>query len=113
MKLTYPAIFYPSEDKTTCIAKFPDLPGCMTFGKNLDEAYLMAIDAASGWLLTTLEYSEPLPPSTPIDKIILDKHATAKILIIDLDKYLINHPTKITEKKSQESVNLIPQVIIT
>lgn len=31
--------------------EFPDLSGCVTGGKNLEEAMEMAVDAASGWVL--------------------------------------------------------------
>jgi len=113
MKLTYPAIFYPAEDANLYIADFPDLPGCMTQGTDLEEAYSMAIDAASGWLLTTLEFSEPLPPSTPIEKLHLDNQAIAKLMILDLDEHLKKYPSERSKAKAKKGTNLMPQVIIT
>ena len=48
MKLIYPAVFHPFSDATGgYTVEFPDLPGCVTEGKNLQEAYEMAMDAAS------------------------------------------------------------------
>jgi len=30
--------------------EFPDLPGCVTFGSDLDEAFTNAVDVLAGWL---------------------------------------------------------------
>lgn len=43
-ELYYPAIFTPEEDGRYSVS-FPDLPGCNTFGDNLENAYDMAFDA--------------------------------------------------------------------
>lgn len=45
-KLTYFAVFEPSTDGSYSIY-FPDLPGCISTGKNLEEAARMAAEAAS------------------------------------------------------------------
>lgn len=42
-KLTYLAVFEPSKDGYGVY--FPDLPGCISFGKTFDEAYREATDA--------------------------------------------------------------------
>ena len=56
MKMIYPAVFYPYSDNSGgYVVEFPDLPGCVTGGKNLEEAMEMAVDAASGWVLDELE----------------------------------------------------------
>ncbi len=52
MKLIYPAVFKPFSDQSGgYVVEFPDLPGCVTEGKDLEEAIEMGIDAASGWIL--------------------------------------------------------------
>ena len=39
MKLIYPAIFKPFTDQSGgYVVEFPDLPGCVTEGKNLEQA---------------------------------------------------------------------------
>ena len=46
MKLIYPAVFYPFSDGSGgYTVEFPDLPGCVTEGNDLEEAFEMAIDA--------------------------------------------------------------------
>ena len=51
MKLVYPAVFRPCEEKEGYTVVIPDLPGCITEGGTLADAILMAEDAASGWVL--------------------------------------------------------------
>lgn len=58
----YYAVFEYSSDAVE--VEFPDLPGCLTFGQNMEEAYEAAIDAASGWLQVTEESFIPKKPST-------------------------------------------------
>lgn len=58
----YYAVFEYSSDAVE--VEFPDLPGCLTFGKNMEEAYEAAIDAASGWLQVTEDSFIPEKPST-------------------------------------------------
>ena len=62
MKLIYPAVFYPFSDGSGgYTVEFPDLPGCVTEGNDLEEAFEMAIDAASGWVLDELEEGNEIP----------------------------------------------------
>ena len=46
LNVTYLAVLEPAEDGSYSIF-FPDLPGCFSYGKNLDEAQRMAAEAAS------------------------------------------------------------------
>ena len=70
MKLAYPACFYPGEEKEGSYAVVvPDLPGCVSGGDSLEEAFFMATDAASGWVLDELEDGKPVPPASPIKEI--------------------------------------------
>lgn len=58
----YYAIFEYSSEAVE--VEFPDLPGCLTFGKDMEEAYESAIDAASGWLELAEDKFIPDKPST-------------------------------------------------
>ena len=45
--------YYYAEFKNNDVqveVEFPDLPGCVTFGEDWEEAYENAIDVLSGWL---------------------------------------------------------------
>lgn len=60
----YPAVFERDEDGYS--VTFPDLPGCITCGDNLEDAYLMAKDALELHLYGMEEDNDDIPsPSKP------------------------------------------------
>ena len=61
MKLVYPAVFTPCIEKEGYTVEVPDLPGCVTEGKDLVDAIEMGVDAASGWVLGELEEGNNIP----------------------------------------------------
>lgn len=63
----FPAIFF-KDDKYIGV-RFPDLPGCNTFGDDPDDALRMARDALSGHLLCMDEDDDPIPAPTPFTEI--------------------------------------------
>ena len=70
MKLIYPAVVYPFSDGSGgYVVEFPDLPGCVTEGKNLEDAFENATDAASGWVLDELEEGNVVPKSSDYDSV--------------------------------------------
>ena len=42
-------------------AVVPTLPGCVTYGRNLEEAREMAKDAISGYIASLRKHNEPVP----------------------------------------------------
>jgi predicted RNase H-like HicB family nuclease len=99
LKLVYPACFYPCEEGGYTVI-FPDLPGCVTEGDTLAEAVDMAIDAASGWLLVTLEDNELLPAASDIKKVSADEYENGfvSLISVDLDEYSKKFGTKAVKK---------------
>lgn len=87
MKLSYPACFYQDSETGHYTVEVPDLPGCVTGAPTLPDAILMAEDAASGWILDELEDGNPIPQSTPIQKIIPGDNGFVSILVLDMDAY--------------------------
>jgi predicted RNase H-like HicB family nuclease len=67
----YPAVFYRQSDSVG--VTFPDLPGCVTIGRDTKEAVLQA-EEALGLHLEGMEVDRlPLPPPTmQFDKIPVD-----------------------------------------
>ena len=63
----FPAIFYPDEKYIG--VQFPDLPGCLTFGDDLDNAFAMAREALGGYLLSMEDANEPIPDPSPFASI--------------------------------------------
>ena len=88
MKLTYPAVFYPCEDKPGgYTVEVPDLPGCVTEGDSLAEAILMAEDAASGWVLDELEDGNPAPEASAPQAIVPEADGMVSMVVLDMDAY--------------------------
>lgn len=62
----YPAVFHPNADDGSITVTVPDLPGCVTEGKDLADAIYMAQDAVSMWLWDAENCKDIIPaPSAP------------------------------------------------
>lgn len=95
MKLYYPAIFIIYG--TSYTVEFPDLPGCVTQGDSLEEAFEMAEDAACGWILTSLEDGEDIPSPSAISKI-NTKEGFVNYVTLDIGEYAKQYSTKSVKK---------------
>ena len=99
MKLIYPAVFYPFSDGSGgYVVEFPDLPGCVTEGKNLEDAYENATDAASGWILDELEEGNPVPMASAYDEVEKREGGQVNILLLDMDAYAEQYGEKAVRK---------------
>lgn len=88
MKLVYPAVLRPFSDGTEgFVVEFPDLPGCVTEGRNLREAIEMGTDAASGWILEELEEGKNIPQATEYKKIKVNDNEMVNLMVLDIDSY--------------------------
>jgi predicted RNase H-like HicB family nuclease len=66
MNPKYAVIF--ERAKTNWAAYVPDLPGCVSTGKTLEETELNVREAISGHLQTLRQYGEPVPEPTSVAK---------------------------------------------
>ena len=99
MKLIYPAVFYPFSDGSGgYTVEFPDLPGCVTEGKDLEEAFEMAIDAASGWVLEELEEGNEIPKASMYADVKPRENGQVNIVLLDMDKYAEQYGEKAVRK---------------
>lgn len=98
-KIIYPAIFTPLEtiEDGYCV-EFPDLPGCITQGSSLQEAFEMAEDAASGWILTSIEDGEKIPSPSNFSEISADEGAFVNLVQLDIEEYARQHGNKAVKK---------------
>lgn len=98
MKLVYPACFYPEENGQYSVV-FPDLNEAATYGNSLEDAIEMAIDLASGWLLTCVEENEVLPKASSVKDIVLDEeNAFVSLIAVDLTEYERLHGNRAVKK---------------
>lgn len=98
MKLVYPAVFSPCEEKPGYTAVVPDLPGCVTEGDTLADAILMAQDAASGWVLDELEDGNPVPSASRMESIACGSGEFVSLLTLDMDAYAEKYGNKAVRK---------------
>lgn len=99
MKLIYPAIFKPFSDGSGgYVVEFPDLPGCVTEGKDLEQAIEMGIDAASGWILGELEDGKQIPRASDYSEIAAQNECMVNMLLLDIDSYEEKYGEKAVRK---------------
>jgi len=76
MKYLYPAMIAYDESDKVFLVEFPDLKGCLTFGKTYDEALLMACDALSLYLESLIERKLVVPkPSEIAGSVLIEPRA--------------------------------------
>ena len=98
MKLVYPVCFY-LEDNGHYSVDVPDLLGCVTQGDNLAHAIEMAIDAASGWILSSLEDGEDIPEPSKLENIKLEyDNGMINYVMLDIDSYAEKYGDKAVRK---------------
>ena len=99
MKLIYPAVFKPYSDGSGgYVVEFPDLPGCVTGGNDLQEAIEMGIDAASGWILGELEDGEQIPAASRYEDVKVSDNGMVNMLLLDIDYYAEKYGEKAVRK---------------
>lgn len=87
MKLVYPAIFTPCEEKEGYTVVIPDLPGCVSEGNDLIDAIDMGTDAASGWILGELEDGNDIPSASRYEDISIEPGSFINYLVLDMTAY--------------------------
>ena len=68
MEYYYPAIFHKNNDESYTII-YPDLPGCISEGKNLGNALFMAQSALKQWLGYLVDKEQEIPSPSALEKI--------------------------------------------
>jgi predicted RNase H-like HicB family nuclease len=83
----YTAIFTPIEDGSGYYASVPDLPGCITTGKDVADAINQITDAMSAWLVVAEDENLQIVPPTPQDKLHVDSEAIFSLITADTIEY--------------------------
>ncbi len=68
---TYVALIRKASDSDYSV-DFPDVPGCVTAGKDLDEALAFAREALAGHLRLLAEKGEPLPQASRLEAVMAE-----------------------------------------
>ena len=87
MKYLYTAVLSPIEGSSYFSARVPDLPGCVTTGKDILEAIDMITDAASLWLVVAEDKGMPIAPPTPQNELDREDGDICSLIRIDTIAY--------------------------
>ena len=103
MKLVYPAIFTPCEELSGYTVEVPDLPGCVTEGRNLVEAIPgLTVErgaaAASGWILDEMEDGNNYPAPSDFTAVPCPAGSFVNLLVLDMDAYTEKYGSKTIRK---------------
>lgn len=84
-------VAYLRKDKTSDFGvEFPDLPGCVTAGRTLEEAKAMAAEALAGHVSVLREMGQAIPAPSALDDLVGDANrGDAVMLLVDLDPDLL------------------------
>ena len=85
MKYVYTAVFHSESGKV--FARIPDLPGCITSGKDLSDAINEVTDAASGYLVVAEDEGLDIPSPTPQQKLNRNKGEELSYILVDTIAY--------------------------
>jgi predicted RNase H-like HicB family nuclease len=70
--------------------EFPDLPGCVTAGRTLDEARAMASEALAGHVAVLQDLGQPVPVPSTLEALRDDPdRGDAVVILVDLDPDLL------------------------
>lgn len=94
-RCVFPVVFYQDEDKIG--VRFPDLPGCVTQGDDMNDALAMAKDALEGHLLALEDIGQSIPEPTPFYAVKAKKGEA--ILLVEVRLSVIR------EKEANKSVD--------
>ncbi len=93
MVYIYPAIFIQNDDKSYTV-RFPDLSGCITEGKTLENAIYMAKDVLAIWLDVAIERGHTIPVASKPDEITSEAGGFVSLIDVDLDAYRRENDTR-------------------
>lgn len=97
MKYIYPAIFKPIGMGEYAVT-IPDLPGCHTCGKTLQDALEMAQDAIAMWLCDAEDNNEIIPPASNIFDLNYVKPEFINLVPVDTIEYRILNDNRAVKK---------------
>ena len=87
MKGTFVAVIHPRENGNGYECRVPDMPGCITSGKTVIEAYEMIEDAANLWSCDIEIDGRPIPVATPYEKIEHQPGDILQVVKVDSEAY--------------------------
>lgn len=106
----YPAVFHENSDGSYTIT-YPDLPGCISEGKSLENALYMAQSALSQWMEYLIESKESAPQASRSREIPLEDGEFVNLVRADIKdtravRRTVSIPRWLDERVSAEGLSL-------
>jgi len=95
LKYVYPAIFTPLTSGEYDV-RVPDLPGCITCGKDMADAIEMAQDAIAMWLSDAEDNQEVIP--APSETLTVKSPKIVNFIVADTDTYRRENDNRAVKK---------------
>ncbi|KJS01930.1 MAG: antitoxin HicB [Peptococcaceae bacterium BRH_c4a] len=95
MKYVYPALFTPLPSGEYDV-RIPDLPGCITCGKDLADTIEMAEDAAAMWLCDAEDNQEKIP--VPSKELNVNHPQFLNFVVADTEEYRRENDNRAVKK---------------
>jgi len=80
----FPAVFHFNENDGSYTIFYPDLPGCISEGKSLENALYMAQEALKQWLECTIECRQTIPAASPAESVAHEKGEFVNLVRVEL-----------------------------
>jgi predicted RNase H-like HicB family nuclease len=95
MEFVYPAIIHKNDDESYTIT-YPDLPGCISEGKSLENAMYMAQRALYQWLGYMNDNNQEMPLASPVSDIKIDENEFVNFICVQVkDKHAVKRTVSI------------------
>lgn len=98
MNYIYSATFTPTEDGAKYLARIPDLPGCVSSGRDLHDAIDQITDAAACWLVVAEDEELPIPAPTPQSALAHESGCVFSVIQVDTIAYRAQTDTRAVRK---------------
>lgn len=106
----YPAVFKSNQDGSYTIT-YPDLQGCISEGKSLGAAMIMAQAALTQWIEYLMENNQAIPQSSAIETITTKKDEFVNLIWADIKdgravKRTVSIPKWMDDKVAKSGLSL-------
>lgn len=98
MKAIYVAELWPQESGTGYYVRIPDIDGCVTTGKDLMDAVLMARDALSVCLCAMEDHAEAIPAARAMKDLPHEEGHIYTLIDVDTTRYRAETDTRAVRK---------------
>ena len=109
-KYVFPAVFHANDDGSYTIV-FPDLPGCISEGKSLENALYMAQSALTQWVEYLTDCKEAIPEASSSKGISVAENEFVNLVCADVKdnravRRSVSIPKWMDEKVAESGISL-------